>query len=115
MLQTNGTAQNIKIKFSTHTQLDSVSVTLFVEDKSKFEISENSVSLKEGNFLSPISDGSNIINFQKGNLTDREYTFETSVDLSGYPQGTCFVLFGSASGKSDHAQGIDSSGIYFCK
>ncbi len=107
---------DLKINFSTHTNLQSVSVALFVEDESKFNITESSVELKEDSCLDYISSDENIIDFLKTDVNEKEYIFETTVDLSEYPSGTCFVLFGSAQGESTHTDGgTDLKGIYFCK
>jgi len=117
IILSNENVHNIKVKFSTQTTLDSLSVSLFVEDKSKFRISGNStVELKDNFVLQSIKDDKNILDFQISGLNAAEYIFEETINLSNYPATTCFVLAGSALGVGESsAGGTEHKMIYFCK
>lgn len=110
--------ENIRVRFSTDTEIKELSVQLYVEDTSKFIFEENQVVLKEEAYLNamPHPDQEEIISFEKKELNEQEYIYETAVDLSAYPSGTCFALFGSAMGVSSIVDngGFDSNGVFFC-
>lgn len=112
----NDGSQQIKVEFSTHTKLEEVYVHLFVEDNSKFNITNDKVVLKDDACLSLFpTEAEMIIDFKKTDLEEKEFVFEETVDLSKYKEGTCFVLFGAAKGISTISEGTNSKGIYFCK
>jgi len=55
-----------------------------------------------------------VFHVRNTDVGETTYTFEIEVDLSTYPEGTCFALFGMARGTKE-TDGYDSQGIYFCK
>ncbi|MEM6802396.1 MAG: hypothetical protein AAF696_13390 [Bacteroidota bacterium] len=111
------TTTDIEIFFSSKNPIEEVYVDLFVEDASLFELENGTVELKEEFCLNAFPDDSKakIIDFEALAVGQNSFTFKQSVDLSSYPDGTCFVLFGTALGNSELSEGYDSRGIYFCK
>jgi len=110
--------ESIKIKFSTHTEIEEVSVILFKEDPQYFTIEGGKVKLKEDVCLKPIPDNpeeDTVMEYENLTINDKEFVFEEQIDLSIYPDGTCFVLYGKANGVSEVSEGYDLKGIYFCK
>ncbi len=113
----NGGVQNIKVRFTSDTEIQEASVSMYIEDASKFTIEGNRIKLNEDAYLNvlPRTDQVTIIDFENKSVNNNEYVYEQEVDLSAYPAGTCFVLFGSALGSSEISEGYDSQGVYFTK
>ena len=108
---------SIRIRFTTHTELKEVGVLLYEENASKFIIEDQRVMLKEYSCLSGFAPEERIIlNYQNSTVEGKEFTYTGTVDLSSYPEGSCFALFGSGEGVSRYSEGgTDHNGIYFCK
>lgn len=117
VLALTDTATEIELYFSSKSPIQEVYVDLFVEDASLFEQEDGRVKLKEEFCLDAFPDDtkSKVIDFEQLSVNQNSFTFKETVDLSSYPDGTCFVLFGTALGSSDLSEGYDSRGIYFCK
>ena len=109
-------SEHIKVRFTTHTKIEEAYVNLFVEDKSNFTIEGNEVRIKDDTCLKSFpTDSESIIDYKNTSVGETEFVFEKSINLSQYPLGTWFVLFGMAKGISSVSEGYDSKGIYFCK
>lgn len=117
LIASDENATEIEIKFSSDTEIEEAYVHLFVEDENKFTITDDTVQLNDSTCLKAFPDTSKtiIIDHQNLDVGQSEYTFSQTVDLSAYPDGTCFVLFGSAKGTSQHVDGTEHKGIYFSK
>jgi len=111
--------EKIRIEFTSDTEIREAHVLLFPEDANMFDIEGDNIQAKETVYLNnPMVQGEMdedaIFAARNYNVEATEYTFEQEVDLSIYPTGTCFVLYGIARPDDNHI-GYSTKSIYFCK
>jgi len=62
----------------------------------------------------PSGVGETVVDFEKPQINESEYLFKQTVDISAYPVGTCFIIYGGAESDSEHTGGTELKGSYFC-
>jgi len=114
-----GHEEKIRVEFDSAVEIAEAHVILFREDANMFDIEGDNVQAKENMYLTdPMIQGDRdeyaVFATRNYSVDAMEYIFEQEVDLSIYPAGTCFVLYGIARPNDNHI-GYSTESIYFCK
>jgi len=114
-----GHSEKIRIEFTSDTEIRIAHAILFPEDANKFYIDGDNVQVKEPlQLTNPMVQGDMdddaVFAIRNYDVGATEYIFEQEVDLTIYPAGTCFALYGIASPNDNHI-GYDIERVYFCK